>query len=295
MKSNVKKSVLWVYFFIFFQFFNLYSSQIVVGVTKIVIWNYWEVKNNSTENKYLLFNPLDENISLSIRVVNIMDHGIVVTTQKDTNFSVLGPIEIISKNYVIIDNVFLFNNKVKNKLLQFIINDSLAIGFQEPIIARPSDFFVKESYITTKNSVSGSEFPHLFWSQENIVFEENSDYTIDLNVFEEGKYGISRERQITTLVTPKDSINDYGEQLSTINSVTSGTLKKVPFEHKRMKKAYKFDLPQSGKNRLHTISFQFTTPPVNKTISRRLNVWDGYAGKKGRSNISLPIIIVPKE
>jgi ribosomal protein S16 len=269
-----------------------FSSQILVGVNKIIVWNFWEENNGKFINKYLIYNPLEEDISLTINVVDIIYKGRLISTKIDSNFSSIGPLRIKAKNYIIKDNIFYQDNNVKDKLLQFLMNDSLFIGNIYTTIEPPSHFIQGKINSLLNNSHKVS---YVSWSQDHIVFEEDTDYSINLNIYPNENFKKGKDRQIFVLVSSTDTMKDTSNKvIETIKSIECKTLRKEVVNHKAVKEAYQFDVPETDENIIHTITIDFKTPKVNEITYRQFVAGDSYSGGKVKRYLIFPIIVVPK-
>ena len=172
------------------------------------------------------------------------------------------------------------------------MNDSLFIGNICTIVDPPPHF--SEGKINTFN-MHYRHRSNTFWSQDQIVFEEDTDYSINLNIYPYDKNKKASDRQIMVLVLSNDTEKKLRHKLiETIKSVDSKTLQKEAVNHEAIKEAYQFNIPYSDNNLIHTITISFKTPKVNEITYRHFVAVDSYNG--GRSKISLifPIIIVPQ-
>lgn len=269
-----------------------FSSQILTGINKIIVWNFWEENNGKLKNKYLIYNPFEEDISLTINLVDVINKGMHISTKINTNFPPIDPIRIKAKNYIIKENIFYQDNNAKDKLLQFLMDDSLFIGNIYTTVEPPPHFIEGKinTLLNNRHKVS-----NVIWSQNQIVFEEDTDYVIDLNIYPHENFKKGKDRQIFILVSSTDTIKDTRNNvIETIKSIESKTLQKEVVNHKAVKEAYQFDVPDTDENLIHTITISFKTPKVNEITYRQFVAMDSYSDGKVKRNLIFPIIVIPK-
>ncbi len=283
---------------------TIFTSQLIIGLhTKIIFWEYWVTNSGGLSKELLIYNALDSDINISIRVLEVFSNGTSVSTKVDSSLNMnMEPWHIEPHQHTIIEFPDISQLSLTRNILEVMLNDSISLGLMSINKSHPNQFVSKDKIITTQRINIGDDFYKCWMEQSTFFFKASHVYSIQLKIIEDvsKKAKVKKRKFIFPIeylypdrIRLEDFIFNFQIECETLDITEVNKTKEEDLMN-NLKKYMEIEIPysnSSNEEQIHEITIKFIVPKVEKPEVKHIGVWHGT--KYGGQSISIPIICLP--